>query len=372
MTRVAIAHDYLTQKGGAERVVLALSRAFPDAPIYTTLYNPPTTFAEFSDLDVRPSWLNGIRPLRRSHRAALPLLPLASSMTSIDAEVVVASSSGWAHGFRTSGRKLVYCYAPARWLYEPQRYLGSTTPISSAVGLKLITPVLKVWDKRAARTADKYLAISSVTQERIRHTYSIDSAIVAAPVSIHSLSHAMLEPERLPSPGFFLVVSRLLPYKNVEPIVRAFSQRPELRLLVIGSGPQQAHLVGAAGENVTFLEGLSDGEMHAAYARCAAVVAASHEDFGLTPLEAAAFGKPAIALRWGGFLDTVLEGETGVFFEEPTTRAILGGVDDFLATDWDRERIMKRAREFDEEHFISAMRTEVSQLLEERTSYNRA
>lgn len=122
--QIAIAHDYLTQRGGAERVVLMLSRMFPDAPIYTSLYDPDGTYPEFAELDIRTSHLNRVPFFRKHHRAALPLLPFAISSMKIDAELVIVSSSGWAHGMRTRGIKLAYTYAPARWLYEGDRYLG--------------------------------------------------------------------------------------------------------------------------------------------------------------------------------------------------------------------------------------------------------
>ena len=167
--RVAIAHDYLTQRGGAERVVLAMLRAFPDAVIHTTLYDPELTYPEFKDALIVPSALNSIRPFRRHHRLALPFLPLVSESITIDADVVLVSSSGWAHGFATSGRRLVYCYSPARWLYETADYLGND-PRRSLTGLALLAmrPGLRAWDRRAAASGDHYLAISRVVQERIR------------------------------------------------------------------------------------------------------------------------------------------------------------------------------------------------------------
>jgi hypothetical protein len=123
---VALVHDYLTQRGGAERVVLAMARAFPGAPIHTSVHWPPGTFPEFASLDVRPGTLQRIGPLRRHHRIGLPLYPLAFGRTEIDAEVTLCSSSGWAHGVRTTGAKVVYCHAPARWLYQTDRYLGAS------------------------------------------------------------------------------------------------------------------------------------------------------------------------------------------------------------------------------------------------------
>src|SRR5436189_353008 len=119
--RIALVHDYLTQRGGAERVVLSLTRAFPDAPLYTSLYDPAGTFREFADVDVRPLALNAIATLRQRHRLALPLLAAAFSRLEVPADVVVCSSSGWAHGAQVEGRKVVYCHTPARWLYQPDR-----------------------------------------------------------------------------------------------------------------------------------------------------------------------------------------------------------------------------------------------------------
>lgn len=359
--RVAIAHDYLTQRGGAERVVLSLTRAFPGAAVYTTLYEPQSTYPEFEDVDVRVSWLNAIGPLRRHHRAALPLLPFAASSVYIDADVVVASSSGWAHGFRTSGRKLVYCYAPARWLYEPNRYLGDNASPAIRGTLSAVSPWLRRWDARAAESADEYVAISSVTRGRIQDAYGRVAPVVPAPHQMDTVGAIECVPGAgpLPSPGYFLLVSRLLPYKNVSEVVQAFALRPDQRLVVLGRGPQKAQLVAAAPSNVTFLEDLSDLQVKELYARCVGLVAASHEDFGLTPLEAAAFGKPSAVLRWGGFLDTVVEGQTGVFFDEPSPEAIGSAVDRLLVSSWNAQRLRERASEFNEDRFIEEIRRRV-------------
>lgn len=362
--RIAIAHDYLTQRGGAEKVVLALSRAFPDAPIFTTLFDPSGTYPEFNDLDIRTSRLNRLGIFRRNHRMALPFLPVASSRLKIDAEIVIVSSSGWAHGFRTSGRKLVYCYSPARWLYEPERYLGGQPSRLVVRVLRLLTPLLKRWDKAAARTADEYLAISTVTQGRIKRSYDIDAAIVPAP---HSLDvnnlPVSVDRTRLPRPGYYLVVSRLLPYKNIRPIVEAFANRPGDRLLIVGSGPQKDELVGISGDNVSFAEALSEAEMNTVYRDCAALLAASHEDFGLTPLEAAAFGKPSVVLRWGGFLDTVVDGVTGVFFDAADPGLIAEAIDRVAERHWSPEALRDRARQYDEASFISSIRSAVDRVL---------
>ena len=180
--RVAIVHDYLTQRGGAERVVLAMARAFPDAPVHTSLYLPEGTFPEFRELDVRPMTIDRIPGLRRRHRLALPLLAPAFSATGIDADVVVCSSSGWAHGVRTAGRKLVYCYNPARWLYQREQYAPSGS--AKALAATALGAALRRWDARSARTADRYLAISSIVRERIRGAYGIEADLLMPPTGV--------------------------------------------------------------------------------------------------------------------------------------------------------------------------------------------
>src|ERR1700716_3438244 len=169
--RVAIAHDYLTQLGGAEKIVLSMTKAFPDAPIYTMLYDPSTTYPEFADRDIRVAPINKLARLRKHHRVGLPIFPLVARSVFVDADIVLTSTSGWAHGFRTRGRKLIYCYSPARWLYLTDKYLGDDTSLVKRAGLRLIAPYLKAWDRRTARSCDKYLAISAVIKDRIAETY---------------------------------------------------------------------------------------------------------------------------------------------------------------------------------------------------------
>ena len=362
--RVAIAHDYLTQRGGAERVVLSMLEAFPDATVHTTLYDPEGTFPEFRDVDIRVSPLNRVGPLRRHHRAALPFLPFASSALRIDADLVIASSSGWAHGFPTTGHTLVYCHAPARWLYQSERYLGGD-PRRSPTGLVLLAlrAPLRRWDRRAAARADVYLANSHVVRERIGEAYGIDAEVLPPPFAVDTTGDQEAVPEAADwGEGYHLVVSRLLPYKNVDQVIEAFRDLPE-RLLVIGAGPLLAPLRAAAPDNVRIATDLTDAQMRWAYAHACALVAASHEDFGLTPLEAGAFGRPTLALRAGGYLDTIAEGVNGAFFDEPTPAAIRAAVVAHRDHQWDAQAIMRHVERFSPDRFVARLRTEVEHLL---------
>jgi glycosyltransferase involved in cell wall biosynthesis len=354
---VALVHDYLTQPGGAERVVLSLGRAFPRAPLYTSLYEAETTFPQFSELDVRTMPLDRIGLLRRRHRLALPTLAPAFSRLNVPADVAVCSSSGWAHGAHVEGRKVVYCHAPARWLYQGDRYLRRAG-LAGRLALQGLRRPLERWDRRAAASADRYLANSTATARQIERVYGIEAEVVHPPVSLDTRGGTS-EVEGV-EPGYVLSVARLLPYKNVDRVAAAFRLLPDERLVVVGTGPELENVRAAAGSNVVLLGAVQDAELRWLYEHASALVSASYEDFGLTPLEVAAFGKPTAALRFGGFLDTVLEGETGVFFDTPSPRAIAEAISDVLRRTWDDALIRSHAASFSEERFGERMRAIVA------------
>ncbi|MBA5845641.1 glycosyltransferase family 4 protein [Gordonia amicalis] len=359
--RVAIAHDYLTQRGGAERVVLSLSRAFPDAPIYTLLYEPDQTYDEFRGKTIITSPVNRVAALRTDHRSALPVLPFAASRMRIDADVVVVSSSGWAHGFDTTGYRLVYCYSPARWLYQTDVYLGESSSAIKRLAIRMLGPALRRWDRAAALGCDRYLAISSAVRDRIAATYGLDSTVVSAPVIPPPAPSGTADaPAGVPVRPYHLCISRLLAYKNVDAVIDAFRGTDE-HLVVVGRGPEADRLRATAPDNVTMLCDLTDAEMGWLYEHCTAVIAASYEDYGLTPLEGGMRGKPCAVLRWGGFLDTIAEGVNGVFFDAPDPMSIRAAVAEIATRDWDAEQIKAHVAHFGEETFIKEIRNLVSE-----------
>jgi glycosyltransferase involved in cell wall biosynthesis len=352
--RVALVHDYLTQRGGAERVVLALCRAFPDAPLFTSLYEPGTTFSEFQERDICPLWLDRIVPLRRRHRLALPLLPAAFATSRVDAEVVLCSSSGWAHGIRTRGRKIVYCHSPAKWLYRRDDYLGRNPPSLPRAGLRVVDPLLRGFDRWAAASADVYLANSTFIAAQIRSVYGIEAEVVFPPGGL--TPDGPSNPVAGLEPGFLLCIARLLPYKNVGTVVDALRELPELSLLVVGDGPERRRILENAPANVRLVGEVDDSALRWLYTNCRGLVAASREDFGLTPVEAASFGKPVAALRWGGYLDTVIPEVTGVLFESPEPRKIAAAVELLVRRSWDEGAIARHAEKFSDERFVHRMR----------------
>ena len=360
--RVAIVHDYLTQRGGAERVVLALAGAFPGAPLHTSFYAPSETFPEFADLDVRTMAMNRIGPLREHHRIALPVLAPAFSRLRVAADVVISSSTGWAHGADITGRRVVYCHSPARWLWVKDQYLPPGSSFAKRATLAVLERPLRKWDVRAAQRADRYLVNSTLIRDRVKRAYGIEAEVVPPPFTL-PVDGPSVNPIAGLKPGFFLCVSRLLPYKNVRQVVEAFSTLPDHSLVVVGSGPDEAAVRAAAGANVFFSGTVGDEELAWLYANAVGLVAASYEDFGITPLEAAAFGVPVAALRWGGFLDTVREGDTGLFFDAPDAASIRDAVVRLLDHSWDRTELVAHAETFSEPRFAQRLQAVVAEEL---------
>ena len=374
---VSIVHDYLTQKGGAERVVLAMHRAFPTAPIYTSLYEPDLTFPEFRDIDVRPSYLNRSQFLRRHHRFALPLLANAFSKIDVDEKIVLCSSSGWAHGVHTSGTKLVYCHCPARWLYKRAEYFRKSQdaqtesghPSSSLDGIhtsfvlrnsiRFVTPILRRWDRRAAASASAYYTNSSAVSDQISSLYGIRALVIPPPPQCTD-DGPWEKPSTVAEDGFFLVVSRLLPYKNLDRIFGVFTERTDLQLVVVGTGPLEKTLKQSASPNVDLIGNVNDHELRWLYGHCRALIAPAFEDYGLTPLEAASFGKPTIALKRGGYLETISEGTSGYFFENLDVCSISSAIDQLSERPLNCDEIRDHVSRFSEERFANTLRQQVA------------
>ena len=339
---VAIVHDYLNQRGGAERVVLEMARIFPGAPVYTSLYRPSSTFPEFAGLDVRTSPLDRL-PVDARFRTLLPLYPAAfRALSPLHEEVVISSSSGWAHAIRTdpSSAHLVYCHTPARWLYESEAYLPS--PLARSLSSPLLA-ALRRWDRRAAARADLYLANSEHVSRRIRAAYGIESSLLHPPVRTDGIDPSP-RGERL------LVISRLLPYKRVNLVVEAATQAG-LGLDVVGTGPGLAELRAGAGPSVAFHGHVDEGTLRALLAGCRALCFPGSEDFGIAPVEANAAGKPVVAFAEGGVLETQVEGKTAAFFREPTSEATLDAIRRADSIDSSPEEIARNAERFSPEVF---------------------
>lgn len=340
--RVVVVHDYLTQRGGAERVVLALLGAFPGARLVTSIYDPAGTYAEFGEHRVETMWPDRLPFLRADPRRALPVLAQAFSSYELGpADLVVASSSGWAHGIATTAPKLVYCHNPARWLYQSGDYLTGRPRLARALGA--LTGPLRRWDRRAAASAQHYLANSRAVQDRVRAAYGIDAELLPPPAALDPAGPQ--EPIPGVVPGFLLTVSRARGYKNTALVCEAVAGLPGVRLLAVGGLP-----AGAWPASLQGVSGLSDAELRWAYAHCAGVVAVSREDFGLSPVEGYAFGRPAAVLQAGGYLDSSAP-EASVWVSEPTVAATRAALVELLARPVDEAAIRRHAARFGLAHF---------------------
>jgi glycosyltransferase involved in cell wall biosynthesis len=370
--RIALAHDYLTQRGGAERVAAIMGEAFPGAPLYTTLYEPTETFPDFAGLDVRTSAANRSSILRRYHRLAFPVLaPVVNGMT-VDADLLLVSSSGWAHGIRCTGRKVVYCHAPARWLYQRERYLGPRDGLravqrvrraAAATAVATLGAPLRSWDRQQALGANRYVVNSTVVQQAVLEAYGLHAEVLPPPPAM--LPVGEVEPLDGIERPFLLCVARLLPYKNVAQIIEATKLAGTFDLVVVGQGPDRERLLTITGDDqrIHLLGAVSDSALRWLYSECTALVAASYEDYGLSPLEAASFGKPTVALRAGGFLDTIDEFVNGVFFAEPEPAAIAGAISELSRRCWDVTAISRHAQSFSHNRFVERLRAIVTEEL---------
>lgn len=364
--RVAIVHDDLTQRGGAERVVLSLSRLFPDAPIFTGVYDATGTFPEFGARDVRTTALQRLPHRGRAARALLPLYPWAFGRLRLRGyDLVVSSSTRFAHGVDGGeALHLCYCHAPARFLYQADRYLapGGPVPRTLRPAVRALLPALRRWDQAAARRPTAYVANSRHVARRIDELYGRDATVVHPPVDVPRFADAGDPRQR---EGHLLVVSRLLPYKNVDLVVKACTatDRP---LVVVGDGPMAGELRRIAGPTVTFERGVDDARLLELVARSRAVVQAGEEDFGIVPVEANAAGRPVVALGHGGALETVVDGVTGVLFREPTVDALVGALARLEGTSFDPHRLREHALSFDETRFHERLLATIDQMVASR------
>ncbi|MGN6408291.1 MAG: glycosyltransferase [Curtobacterium sp.] len=356
---VTVAHDYFTQRGGAERVAASLITALRPDEVVTAVVEQGASFP--LPIAGRTSFLQHLPPLRRDPRLALPLLPLAWRLLRVArGDVVVCSSSGWSHRLRTrpGAVKVVYCHNPARWIYQPEDYFAD-----KGLPVRLLWPVLRGalarGDRRAAATADLYIANSTAVADRIRTAYGVEPVVLHPPMTIDL--DGPVEPVYTNADEFFFTIARGRGYKNSESLVRAFAKMPDRDLVVVGDLPARLELP----ENVQQLSSVSDAQLRWLYQRSTALLSVAREDFGLTPIEANAFGTPVLVLRAGGFLDSVAEGVSGTYIEGPTEAEIIDAVERF-PVDWDRAAIRAHAARFSLEHFVEELNRLIADLLAAR------
>jgi glycosyltransferase involved in cell wall biosynthesis len=358
--KIAIVHDYLNQAGGAERVVGVLHRMFPDAPIYTTIVDRGKLLPELRDAVIHTTFMQRIPGILKRFKMFFWLYPMAVRTMDVRGyDLILSSSSAYAKGVR-KGRgsaHLCYCHTPMRFAWDFESYMeGVSIPKWAKAGAKLLTYPLRLWDRGNTRGVDILVANSTVVQSRIKKLYGVSAPIIFPPVDVGRFEVADAAPDES-----FLIVSRLVSYKRIDLAVEACT-RLGRKLIVIGEGPDRKRLESLAGPSVSFLGRRSDEEVTAHMKRCKAFLFPGIEDFGITPLEANACGRPVIAYGEGGALDTVVPNVTGMFFLKQSPEALMQTIQSFEQRQWDSRLIRKHAESFREDVFVRQLRESISHL----------
>ncbi len=360
--RVIMVHDYLVQGiRGAERVVQEIHDCFPDAPIYTLLYDPVRMGQPWTEMEIHASLLQRLPGALRLYRKLYVLMPLAIELMRLpECDVVLSSSSAWAKNVRPplGALHICYCHTPARFLWHWSReYVASLRLPAPARWLVQATlPPLRWWDRRSTPRVHAFIANSRTTQERIRRYYGRESVIIHPPVDTDRFRPSHSRPE-----DYFLVVSTLNPYKRVDLAIEACN-RLGARLKVVGDGPLFDELKRLAGPTVEMLGKVPDDALPDLYARCRAFLMPQEEDFGIAPVEAQAAGRPVVAYAGGGALETVVDGVTGVLFSPQTPEAMIGAIRKLDTLDISPEACRKNAQRFSRRRFRDQLKGLVSEL----------
>ena len=310
--KLALIHDWLNQIGGAEDVLATLVDLYSDAPIYTSIYAPDLMPDFYQSWDIHTLWIDKLPGIHTHHQPYLPAYPLAwGGLDLSEYDVLLSNKSGFCHGVRADTLHICYCLAPTRYVWQLDAYIAREGLGRIAqMGLRPLVAMLKRWDYAAAQRVDHFIAISSEIQERIKTYYNRESEIIYPPVDVERFASVEAEPE-----DYFLVVSRLIPYKRIDLAVQA-ATRLDVPLKVGGKGRDLERLKELAGPTVEFLGFVPDEDLPGLMARCKAFLFPGLEDFGITPVQSQAAGRPVIAYGGGGALDTVIPGKSGEHFHE--------------------------------------------------------
>ena len=344
MSRIALVHDYFVQMGGAERVAEAMHDSFPSAPMYTTVALRESLPGRLRTADIRTSLMQRLPSLDRRFRHYFMLYPFAVEHFDLsDYDLIFSSSSGYAKGVRRRRNAIhvCYCHTPMRWVWRYDDYVAREGFGSAArLALPLLLWGLRKWDLRASRQPNYYIANSRLVAQRIKKIYGREAFVIPPPIDVNRF-HMSDEID-----DYYLVLSRLMPYKRIDLAIEA-CKRMNRKLIVIGDGPDRARLEKLADDRIEFLGRQPDAIVNYYAARCRALMFPGEEDFGMAPLEANAAGRPVIAYRGGGAVETVEEGVTGVFFDRDNSHSLAEAIEKFESLRWNQYTLRSHAEKFD-------------------------
>jgi glycosyltransferase involved in cell wall biosynthesis len=349
---LALAHDYLLVMRGAERSFAEIAACWPAAPIYTLLYDEPAVAAGFEGREVHSSGLQRLGASQRTFRYLLPLFPAAAERLPVnDYEVVVSSSSAFAHGLRPGPGALhvCYCHSPFRYAWFERERAIEETPLLARPLMRHTLKRIRAWDLEAAGRVTRYVANARITQERIERLYGVEAEIVYPPVAVERF--AIGEPE-----DFLLFVGQIVPHKRVEVALEA-AQLAGRPIKVVGDGPDRPRLEQLfRGPGVEFLGSVSDHRLADLYARCIALVVPNVEEFGIVAVEAQAAGRPVVAVGRGGVRETVIDDETGILVDGEDAASLAEPLNDVDFGRFDSEAIRSHAQRFSAASFRDRFR----------------
>lgn len=351
--KIALVYDRVNKIGGAEKVLLALHEIWPDAPLYTAVYNNKTA-AWAKDFNIKTSFMQKFPFAKKHHRFYPWLTPFAFEsflFNKYDVVVSVTSAEAKAIISKPDTLHICYCLTPTRYLhsgyedYLKQPGFGFLSFFAKKF-FKFLAPKLKKWDLVAAQRPDKYLAISNAVKKRIKKYYQRDAEIIFPPVETDKFRPN----KKVDKKDFFLIVSRLEPYKRIDLAIKAFNNLG-LPLKIIGTGSMEKTLKKQANKNIEFLGQLTEDSLINYYQTCRSFIMPQNEDFGIAAVEAQAAGRPVIAYKRGGALDTIINNKTGVFFENQDVESIIKAVKEFEKKDFKAKDCLDNAKKFDKNKF---------------------
>lgn len=341
--KIAIVHDYFTQLGGAEKVADEMFRMFPGASLVSTVAFGDKMPTGLQNVNVHTSWMQHMPGVRRFYRYYFLLYPLAvRSINLASYDLVLSSSSGYAKGVSISrdAMHVCYCHTPMRWAWNFDGY-SEREAMNPAmkIALRGLTSALRRWDIGAARQPDHFIANSKVVAERIQRAYGRTAEVIHPPIDVDRFQPADEVGD------YYMLLSRMVSYKRLDLAIEACT-RLKKKLIVVGTGPQKNYLESIAGPTVKFAGRVDDDEVIRLAARCRALLFPGEEDFGMAPLEVAAAGRPTIAYRAGGATETILDGVTGMFFDQQTPESLMDAIERFETQRWSSFEIRKHAEGF--------------------------
>lgn len=330
--RVALVYDRVNKFGGAERVLSTLHEIWPDAPLFSSVYD--SQGASWADgWDIRTSFLQRFSGAKNCHEAFGWLMPLVfESFDLSEFDVVISVTSEAAKGVITSPRQLHVCYmlTPTRYLWSHQQEYLKSVPLTLKPLARIIQAKLRIWDFVAAQRPDYFIAISKLVQKRCLKYYRREAEVIYPPLSLDlKRSDLTTQGQTLSERGYFLIVSRLVPYKRVDLAIEACN-RLKFPLIIVGNGSDQRFLKQMAGPTVKFMGHLTDEELVGYYRNSRAVIMPQEEDFGLTAIEGLSLGVPVISYKYSGAAEVVEDGKTGILFAEQTVDSLVGAIKRFL------------------------------------------